>query len=172
MPATNKPASHKRKKWTQKESPNRSFAAECALVRRSSINAPPAVAPVVTQTQGDASTEDSPDQALKAMIQFVELSWCCRLFRESSRAGDLIAMECLCNEFIPVWLAVGKDCFCEVGLSQIKEPCNLERQAITSFMFNKMKGWCLRKKKSSCLIFRSKRVGCEAWWSDGRTQTI
>jgi hypothetical protein len=61
MPAIDKPTSHKKKKRTQKEPPNCSLASEHAL-RRSSTNSPPAVTPAVTQTQGDASTEDSPDQ--------------------------------------------------------------------------------------------------------------
>ncbi len=64
---------------------------------------------------------ESTDEVLLAMIQFVEISRYYRLFRESSRAGDSITMEYLYNEFIPIWLAVGKHHYYEIGLGQIEE---------------------------------------------------
>jgi hypothetical protein len=63
----------------------------------------------------------SSDKVLRAMIQFVELSRYYRLFREASCGGDSIMMEHLYNQFIPIWLAVGKHHYYEIGLSQIEE---------------------------------------------------
>jgi hypothetical protein len=63
----------------------------------------------------------STNEVLCAMIQFVELSRYYRLFRESSRGGDSITMEHLYNQFIPIWLAVGKHHYYKIGLSQIEE---------------------------------------------------
>jgi hypothetical protein len=68
MPPITKPTSHKKKKkWTRKESPNRSLHLE-DVKKRLSTNSRSVVTPVLTQTQGEAPGSVSTDQLLPSSL--------------------------------------------------------------------------------------------------------
>ena len=54
-------------------------------------------------------------------LQFTKLMRLYRMFRSAVRNGDAIAIEWLYTKFLPIWLALGKNHYFEIGLSMIEQ---------------------------------------------------